>query len=78
MKIVAPEHIWSIGYVVKGFENTILCIAVVKPACTVKRDRPTVCPKSRYPFYLITYYTKWVTASWTGSSYSWREVYIYK
>ena len=27
----------------------------------------TVCPRSGDPFYIITYYIKWVTASWTYS-----------
>ena len=25
----------------------------------------TVCPKSSVPFYIVTYYIKWVTTSWT-------------
>ena len=25
----------------------------------------TVCPRSSDPFYIITYYMKWVTTSWT-------------
>ena len=25
----------------------------------------TVCPGSSDPFYIVTYYTKWVTTSWT-------------
>ena len=25
----------------------------------------TVCPKSSDPFYIVTYYIKWVTSSWT-------------
>ena len=27
----------------------------------------TVCPKSSDPFYMISYYIKWVTTSWTYS-----------
>ena len=27
----------------------------------------TVCPRSSYPFYEITYYIKWVTTSWRHS-----------
>ena len=26
---------------------------------------PTVCPRSSDPFYIVTYYIKWVTTSWT-------------
>ena len=27
----------------------------------------TVCPVNSDPFYVVTYYIKWVTASWTYS-----------
>ena len=27
----------------------------------------TVCPRSGYPFYIVSYYIKWVTPSWTHS-----------
>ena len=27
--------------------------------------RNTVCPRSSQPFYIVSYYTKWVTTSWT-------------
>ena len=27
----------------------------------------TVCPRSSDPFYIVIYYTKWVTTSWTHS-----------
>ena len=29
-----------------------------------------VCPRSSYPFYIISYYIKWVDTSWTYSIYS--------
>ena len=35
-----------------------------------ERVRGTVCPRSCDPFYIITYYIKWVTTSWTHSTYS--------
>ena len=28
----------------------------------------TVCPRSSYPFYMVSYYIKWVTTSWTHST----------
>ena len=28
----------------------------------------TVCPRSRDPFYIVSYYIKWVTTSWTFST----------
>ena len=28
----------------------------------------TVCPRSSDPFYIVSYYKKWVTTSWTHSS----------
>ena len=27
----------------------------------------TVCPRSSDPFYIVSYYIKWVTTSWTYS-----------
>ena len=30
----------------------------------------TVCPRSSDPFYIVTYYVKWVTTSWTYSNRS--------
>ena len=29
--------------------------------------KPTVCPSSSDPFYIVAYYIKWVTTSWTHS-----------
>ena len=29
----------------------------------------TVCPRSSATFYIVTYYIKWVTTSWTYSTY---------
>ena len=29
----------------------------------------TVCPGSSDPFYIVTYYMKWVATSWTYSMY---------
>ena len=31
------------------------------------RGTRTVCPRSSGPFYVVTYYIKWVTTSWTHS-----------
>ena len=28
----------------------------------------TVCPRSSDPYYMVSYYTKWVTISWTYCS----------
>ena len=28
----------------------------------------TICPRSSDPFYIVTYYLKWVTSSWTYST----------
>ena len=30
----------------------------------------TVCPGSSDPFYVVTYYIKWVTTSWTHSTFN--------
>ena len=30
-------------------------------------DMGTICPRSSDPFYIVSYYIKWVTASWTHS-----------
>ena len=29
--------------------------------------RIIMCPRNSYPFYIVSYYTKWVTTSWTYS-----------
>ena len=31
-------------------------------------DKHTICPRSSDPFYIVTYYMKWVTTSWTHST----------
>ena len=36
----------------------------------------TVSPRSSDPFYIVTYYIKWVTTSWTYSIFTWLEYYI--
>ena len=33
----------------------------------VRKVRDTVCPRSSDPFYIVGYYIKWVTTSWTYS-----------
>ena len=33
----------------------------------IRRKEVTVCPRSSDPFYIVTYYKKWVTNSWTHS-----------
>ena len=38
----------------------------------------TVCPRSSDPLYLVSYYIKWVTTSWTyGRWVDGRYIYIY-
>ena len=32
-------------------------------------DHITVCPRSSDPFYILSYYIKWVTISWTYSTF---------
>ena len=34
-------------------------------------DCTTVCPGSSDPFCVVSYYIKWVTTSWTYSTYPW-------
>ena len=31
----------------------------------LQQVQDAVCPRSTYPFYIVSYYTKWVTTSWT-------------
>ena len=33
-----------------------------------REEGTTVCPRSSYRFYRVTYYMKWVATSWTYSS----------
>ena len=37
----------------------------------------TVCPRSSYTFYIVSYYIKWVTTSWTYSIYNIYYIYIF-
>ena len=30
----------------------------------------TICPRSSDPFYIVTYYSKWATTSWTDGTYN--------
>ena len=34
---------------------------------TIQNIKHTVCPRSLDPFYILSYYIKWVTTSWTHS-----------
>ena len=34
---------------------------------TKRPENHTACPRSSDPFYVVTYYIKWVTSSWTHS-----------
>ena len=34
----------------------------------------TLCPRSSYPFYIVSYYVKWVTTSWTYSMFVGRGI----
>ena len=36
--------------------------------------KDTVCPRSSDPFYVVTYYIKWVTTSWTDGQYTYIPV----
>ena len=38
----------------------------------------TICPRSSAPFYIVSYYIKWVTTSWTHSIYLKQEKKVYK
>ena len=42
----------------------------IGPAASMKQGSKvyTVCPRSSDPFYIVTYYIKWVTTSWTDSN----------
>ena len=35
-----------------------------------KKGHGTVCPVSSDPFYVVTYYIKWVTTYWTYSKFA--------
>ena len=38
-----------------------------------------VCPRSSDPFYVVTYYIKWATTSWTYNNYGdFRDCQIYE
>ena len=51
--------------------RSIILYPSSNPATTAGRARiqDTVCPRSSDSFYVVTYYIKWVTTSWTYSIY---------
>ena len=38
---------------------------VLRPRRQSPQTQGTVCPRSSDPFYIVSYYIKWVTTSWT-------------
>ena len=57
---------WSIQVSPKSGSD----IHVKKKVKPLKNHINSVCPGSSDPFYIVTYYIKWVTTSWTHSSLS--------
>ena len=60
MNQLHSKHVASI----KGKDN----LGLVLLFGTAYNLRYTVCPRSSDPFYIVIYYIKWVTTSWTYSS----------
>jgi len=38
------------------------------PSSELPSNLSTICPRSSDPFYIVSYYIKWVTTSWTHST----------
>ena len=60
------------GSACKGSKLTIfgliLVFTMIQPTCQDnKKSSLTICPGSSYPFYMVSYYIKWVTTSSTHS-----------
>ena len=63
-----------------------MCLCLQPDAGSDSLDIYTICPKSSDPFYIVTYYIKWVTTSWTHSKiggkplrrYNHKEKIIYR
>ena len=51
-----------IGCVLSTVENFLH-----RSLTSIKLLKCTICPGSSDPFYVVTYYIKWVTISWTHS-----------
>ena len=51
-----------------GPGNPMITVKTGSGTCTEGSRLSTVCPRSSDPFYIVGYYTKWVTTSWTHSS----------
>ena len=62
------------GMVADQGECTIWRVDGTGPSALVlaRQWQSTVCPRSSDPFYIVTYYIKWVTTSWTDGSCSQR------
>ena len=53
---------------IDGAGSGSMCVRLLDSACESKvMILYTVCPGSSDPFYVVTYYIKWVTTSWTYS-----------
>ena len=54
---------------ISGCKNVLLSLqskqTFNKPFLIWVPSRNTVCPRSRDPLFIVTYYIKWVTSSWT-------------
>ena len=47
----------------------ITLLVIIKCKMRLIKDIFEICPVSSDPFYIVTYYIKWVTTSWTYSIY---------
>ena len=55
-------HVAVVNSLIAKGENVDAATNVSRPS-----DYCTVCPRTSCPFYVVTYYIKWVTTSWTHS-----------
>ena len=57
-------------FLVKGFRYLFLC---VKGPLIFLFNYTTVCPRSSYPYCVVSYCKKWVTTFWTYSNWVWNR-----
>ena len=60
MAEIVPEDVESVRVLVVVAGGQLYMVLVLDG---------TICPRSIDPFYIVTYYIKWVTTFWTDSTY---------
>ena len=64
-RILVNNSFKTPSYIVIDIWPTFVPCGVVLDFLRARLSPLAVCPRSLYPFYIVTYYIKWVTTLWT-------------